>query len=196
VEPRAETKGNAGWQSTRRTQSRISVSKALARIRQALAVWTRGAEWRRSHGCRIRESTLRNRRERFYQVQRLLAALAIMAAPRRLAIDGDQIRPVGPAFGHPGRKAGCERVRIDPVHDNPQPIGARNAVVELREPPQERFIVTTKKLCERLATQDTAGSQSPPSPQLSNSGHFSALNNKQIAHRTPQKMPASCYARV
>src|SRR5467141_2595797 len=42
VEPRAETKGNAGWQSTRRTQSRISVSKALARIRQALAVWTRG----------------------------------------------------------------------------------------------------------------------------------------------------------
>ena len=42
VEPRAETKGNAGWQSTRRTQSRISVSKALARIRQALAVWTQG----------------------------------------------------------------------------------------------------------------------------------------------------------
>src|SRR3984893_10464276 len=49
VEPRAETKGNAGWQSTRRTQSRISVSKALARIRQALAVWTRGRS-------RIRES--------------------------------------------------------------------------------------------------------------------------------------------
>jgi Clp protease len=42
VEPRAETKGNAGWQSTRRTQRRISVSKALARIRQALAVWTQG----------------------------------------------------------------------------------------------------------------------------------------------------------
>jgi hypothetical protein len=40
VEPRAETKGNVGWQSTRRTQSRISVSKALVRIRQALAVWT------------------------------------------------------------------------------------------------------------------------------------------------------------
>jgi hypothetical protein len=42
VEPRAETKGNAGQQSTRRTQSRISVSKMLARIRQAFAVWTRG----------------------------------------------------------------------------------------------------------------------------------------------------------
>ena len=38
VEPRAETKGNVGQQSTRRTQSRISVSKALARIRQIVAV--------------------------------------------------------------------------------------------------------------------------------------------------------------
>src|ERR1700720_3962343 len=49
VEPRAETKGNAVWQSTRRTQSRISVSKALARIRQIVAVDTRG-------GSRMRES--------------------------------------------------------------------------------------------------------------------------------------------
>ena len=38
VEPRAGTKGNAGQQSTRRTQSRISVSQALARIRQVIAV--------------------------------------------------------------------------------------------------------------------------------------------------------------
>ena len=38
VEPRAGTKGNAGQQSTRRTQSRVSVSQALERIRQFLAV--------------------------------------------------------------------------------------------------------------------------------------------------------------
>ena len=38
VEPRAEAKGNAGQQSTRRTQSRVSVSQALERIRQAFAV--------------------------------------------------------------------------------------------------------------------------------------------------------------
>ncbi len=38
VEPRAETKGNAGQQSTCRTQSRVSVSQALERIRQAFAV--------------------------------------------------------------------------------------------------------------------------------------------------------------
>src|SRR5215204_7078015 len=34
VEPRTETKGNAGQQSTCRAQSRISVSQALERIRQ------------------------------------------------------------------------------------------------------------------------------------------------------------------
>jgi hypothetical protein len=34
VEPRAETKGNAGQQCTRRTQCRISVSQALERIRK------------------------------------------------------------------------------------------------------------------------------------------------------------------
>src|ERR1700746_584468 len=42
VERRAGAKGNAGQQSTRRTQSRISVSKMLARIRQIVAVDTRG----------------------------------------------------------------------------------------------------------------------------------------------------------
>ena len=42
VERRAETKGNADQQSTRRTQSRASVSQALDCMRQALAVWTRG----------------------------------------------------------------------------------------------------------------------------------------------------------
>ena len=42
VEPRAETKGNAGWQSTLRTQSRACVSQALARMRRAFAVRTRG----------------------------------------------------------------------------------------------------------------------------------------------------------
>ena len=34
VEPRAETKGNAGQQSTCRAQNRISVSQALERIRK------------------------------------------------------------------------------------------------------------------------------------------------------------------
>src|SRR6266446_1788344 len=55
VEPRAEAKGNASQQRTRRTQSRVSVSHALERIRQtgtkkdALPSHTRGGsrvpEW-------------------------------------------------------------------------------------------------------------------------------------------------------
>ena len=35
VEPRTETKGNAGQQSTRRAQDRVSVSQALEHVRQA-----------------------------------------------------------------------------------------------------------------------------------------------------------------
>src|SRR5271165_6054394 len=35
VEPRTGTKGNAGQQSTRRAQDRVSVSQALERVRQA-----------------------------------------------------------------------------------------------------------------------------------------------------------------
>src|SRR5438552_15714348 len=48
VERRAETKGNAGQQSTHRTQSWVSVSQALERIRPAFAVMTRG---KRSYGA-------------------------------------------------------------------------------------------------------------------------------------------------
>ena len=41
VEPRAETKGNAGWQSTLRTQSRACGSQALADlVRSEIAKWT------------------------------------------------------------------------------------------------------------------------------------------------------------
>src|SRR5262249_28180688 len=51
VERRQETKGNAGQQSTCRTQSRAGVSQALERIRQTFAVMTRGKS-------RMRESRL------------------------------------------------------------------------------------------------------------------------------------------
>ena len=48
VERRAETNGNASQQSTHRTQSWVSVSQALERIRPAFAVMTRG---KRSYGA-------------------------------------------------------------------------------------------------------------------------------------------------
>jgi hypothetical protein len=49
VERRAGTEGNAGQLSTRRTLSRVSVTKGLARVRQLSAVDTQG-------GSRMRES--------------------------------------------------------------------------------------------------------------------------------------------
>jgi hypothetical protein len=49
VEPTAEAEGNAGQQSTHRAQYRVRVALALVRIRQAIAVVTRG-------GNRMRES--------------------------------------------------------------------------------------------------------------------------------------------
>ena len=49
VERRAEAEGNAGQQSTHRAQYRVRVAQALACIRQAFAVVTRG-------GNRMRES--------------------------------------------------------------------------------------------------------------------------------------------
>jgi hypothetical protein len=49
VEPRAEAEGKAGQQSTHRAQYRVRVAQALVRIRQAIAVVTRG-------GNRMRES--------------------------------------------------------------------------------------------------------------------------------------------
>src|SRR5213593_2919320 len=42
VERRAGPRGMRGQQSACRTQSRVSASQALERIRQAFAVWTRG----------------------------------------------------------------------------------------------------------------------------------------------------------
>src|SRR5207253_4764088 len=70
VEPRAETKGNANQQSTHRTQSRVSVSQALERIRQAFAVWTRGRSRMREscmygsvRGARGNSRPYRDRRE-------------------------------------------------------------------------------------------------------------------------------------
>src|SRR3979490_1054989 len=49
VEPRAEAEGKAGQQGTHRAQYRVRVTQALARIRQAISVVTRG-------GNRMRET--------------------------------------------------------------------------------------------------------------------------------------------
>src|SRR5215204_7040736 len=59
AERRAETKGNADRQSTHRTQSRVSVSQGLERIRQAIAVVTRGRSRRRLRSRATNASVIR-----------------------------------------------------------------------------------------------------------------------------------------
>jgi hypothetical protein len=51
VEPRAEAKGNASQQRTRRTQSRVSVSHALERIRQTVKALPSHTQGGRSYGA-------------------------------------------------------------------------------------------------------------------------------------------------
>ena len=88
VERRAETKGNASQQSTCRTQSRESVSQALARIRQAFAVVTRGKS-------RMREScTYGSAREEVIRVPTATVASGCWRTKTWLCAKGDSGRSV------------------------------------------------------------------------------------------------------
>jgi hypothetical protein len=49
---------------------------------------------------------------------------AIVAAPGRLAIDGDKVRNVGPCLTYPGGKRGLKRLWAAPVHQDREPAVA------------------------------------------------------------------------
>src|SRR5271166_2012275 len=68
VEPRPGTKGNADQQSTRRTQSRVRVTQALDRVRQAARQRTKGQFTTLLHN--INADTLRTA---FYALKRKAA---------------------------------------------------------------------------------------------------------------------------
>lgn len=72
------------------------------------------------------------------QMQGFLALASVVAPARGLAVDRDQGNArLGALLVRPGREAGSEQVRIDPVHHHPQPILARDAPVVGLKLPQE-----------------------------------------------------------
>src|SRR6266404_4145366 len=131
VEPRAGTKGNAGQQSTRRTQSRISVSKMLARIRQIVAVDTRGRSRMREscmygsvRGARGDSRPYRDQYNRLgfvtpVSAPRLLAPLASGTTQNDpTALGGhtrsvDRPKPLNDALGSKGERS-CTTIRQAP----------------------------------------------------------------------------------
>jgi len=61
----------------------------------------------------------------------------VVGAPRCLAVDGDEVVPVRPQRRDPAVEAAAEQHRVDPVDQGAQPALAGDAVMELREAPQE-----------------------------------------------------------
>src|SRR3954447_23495702 len=70
-------------------------------------------------------------------MQRLLARAPVMAAPRGLAVDGDQLGRVRPSLAHPTHEAGREHLRIHAVHQRAQPIRTGDALKIGQEAAQE-----------------------------------------------------------
>src|SRR3954451_11278937 len=73
-------------------------------------------------------------------MERLLAGAPVMAAPRGLTIDGDQLGRVRPSLVHPTHEAGREHLRIHAVHQSAQPIRAGDAVKIGQEAAQDTLL--------------------------------------------------------
>ena len=74
------------------------------------------------------------------QVQGRLPGLAVMTAPRRLAVDRDLVGALRPAGRHPALEARRKQAGIHAVHQRPQPVHARDAVMKLRKTTQKRKV--------------------------------------------------------
>jgi len=76
-------------------------------------------------------------------MQRRPSAATIEAATRRLAVECDQSRGLRPERRRPRHEDLREELRVDAVHRDAQPAGARQAVVIGQEAAQETEIVLT-----------------------------------------------------
>jgi hypothetical protein len=61
----------------------------------------------------------------------------VVGAARRLAVDGDQIVPAGPAFLDPAHETACEQLRVETVDERLQTADARDLIMKRRESAQK-----------------------------------------------------------
>ena len=71
------------------------------------------------------------------EMQRPSVGLAIVAAARGLAVDGDKVDALGPALAHPGRERRREQLGVDAVHQLGEPARARHTMMVGQEVAQE-----------------------------------------------------------
>src|ERR1700739_2729826 len=76
-------------------------------------------------------------------MQGLEPLAAVVGAPRRLAVDGDEVVPARPQRGDPAVEAAAEQHRIDAIDQAAQPALAGNAKMELREAAQKIEMMLT-----------------------------------------------------
>jgi hypothetical protein len=65
----------------------------------------------------------------------------VVGSARRFAVDGDEFVPVRPERGNPAVETAAKQGWIDPIDEMPEPALAWNAVMKLREMPQEGEMV-------------------------------------------------------
>src|SRR6266853_4809154 len=71
------------------------------------------------------------------RMQRLETLAVVVGPARRLAIDGNEIVPMRPECRNPIPETAPKQDRINPVEEAAQPALTGNAIMEVRELPQE-----------------------------------------------------------
>ena len=62
---------------------------------------------------------------------------AIVAAPGRFAVNGEEVRAVGPCLTHPGGERGLKQRGADPVHQDREPSSTGHAMGKGQMPAKE-----------------------------------------------------------
>jgi len=78
----------------------------------------------------------------------------VVGAPRRLAVDGDEVVAIRPERGDPAFETAAEENGVDAVDEGSQPALAGNAEVKLRKTPQKTEMVLTQAAISSKSSQE------------------------------------------